>query len=90
MKSIVFSKVKPPKESISITWWIEDIQSLRPDSKREQAAQVLNTLKTPHNAEIGVNWDVIRTVCDDLYPSKFEEDDSYPQILVSITQIMGR
>jgi hypothetical protein len=45
--------------SISIIWSIEDVQSLRDDLSDDQAREVLEYIEDSHNAEIGINWDVI-------------------------------
>ena len=55
---------------IDIRWTIEDVQSVRPDLTNEQAGDVLCYLKRKHDASIGINWDVIKIWCDELYPKE--------------------
>ena len=53
---------------ISIRWHIDDILSMRPDLTDDQARQVLSYLKRGHDANIGINWDVIEIVADNEFP----------------------
>jgi hypothetical protein len=53
---------------ISIKWKIDDVLSVRPDLTKSQASMVLNYLKRKHDAEVGINWEVIGIVCDFLFP----------------------
>ena len=54
--------------SISIVWEVEDVQEMRPDLTNKQCINVLQNLKRNHDACMGINWDVIEFMCDDLYP----------------------
>jgi len=56
------------RDSIASVWCIEDVQSLREDLTDEQALKVLKAVDSRHDAEIGINWDYIEAVIDDLYP----------------------
>lgn len=53
---------------ISITWYIDDVLAVRPDLTKSQASDVLQYLKDNHDATMGINWDVIDTVIDILFP----------------------
>lgn len=55
-------------KSISIKWHIDDVLSVRPDLSSFQAAIVLQRLKKNHNADVGINWEVIEIVSDILFP----------------------
>lgn len=55
-------------EEIAIIWNIEDVQSIRPDLTHKQASIVLQQLKEVHDASIGINWDTIEVVADNLFP----------------------
>lgn len=55
-------------EEIAIIWNIEDVQSIRPDLTHKQASVVLQQLKKVHDASIGINWNTIEVVADDLFP----------------------
>lgn len=54
--------------SISVIWGLEDVQEVRPDLTDEQASEVLRRTKKYHNAEVGINWDVLRAHANDLFP----------------------
>lgn len=57
-------------QEISIVWSIEDVLDVRPLLSKEQASVILQHLKKNHDANIGINWDVIEIVSDDLFPSE--------------------
>ena len=61
-------KVPQITNEIAIYWHIEDIQSIRSDLTDEQAYIVLQHLKENHDANLGINWEVIEIVADILYP----------------------
>ncbi len=44
---------------ITISWHIEDVQSQDPALTDDEARQVLQLIKHKHDANIGVNWEVI-------------------------------
>jgi hypothetical protein len=46
---------------ISVKWCAEDVLGLNPDLTLEQVEKVLYAVKHYHNAEIGINWDVLKT-----------------------------
>ena len=45
--------------SISITWTIEDVQSLEPGMSDELATEVLELALDNHDANNGINWSVL-------------------------------
>ena len=53
---------------IAIFWSYEDVLSVRPDLSRDQAWDVLASCRKYHDAEIGINWEVLKVVADDLFP----------------------
>jgi hypothetical protein len=55
-------------EYVIIKWTTTDVQSIRPDLDETEAYKVLLYIKNHHDASIGVNWDVIETIADMLYP----------------------
>ena len=61
-----------PDRQIAIIWDIYDVQSLRPDLDDNEAMQVLSAVDDKHDANIGINWDVIQFWADDLYPQNEE------------------
>lgn len=61
-------KLVDTRTSIAIEWCIEDVQSVRTDLSDEHALEVLRAVDDRHDAEIGINWDYIEAVADDLFP----------------------
>jgi hypothetical protein len=57
---------------ITIQWHIADVCEVRPDLTDKQCREVLRHSKDCHDATIGINWEVIRTVADDLFPQTGE------------------
>jgi hypothetical protein len=53
---------------IASTWCIDDVKHARPDLTDEQCIQVLEQCERKHDAETGINWDVIRCHADILFP----------------------
>lgn len=47
-------------------WHIEDVQSLDESLTDEQCIQVLEIVAETHDANLGVNWDVIQCAIDEL------------------------
>ena len=59
-------EIKNDPDVIQISWAIQDVQSVR-DLDDDQAREVLACLKDGHDAGIGISWDVIKTVADELF-----------------------
>ena len=59
--------------SIAVVWHIEDVLEVRPDLNRNQAWQVLRSVKQNHDANVGINWEVLSTHAEMLYAER-EED----------------
>lgn len=62
-------------ESIAIVWHVDDVLDQCPTLSRDEALEVLHVLKRKHDANIGINWEVISIVAQCCYPQKFEESD---------------
>lgn len=60
--------IADPDSEIAIIWSIEDIQGERPHLSDEQAREVLQMVKRKHDANIGVNWEVLKYWADELFP----------------------
>jgi len=52
--------------TISITWHIDDIFEVDDTLTESQAKQVLYLLKHNHNANVGINWDVIEQTIEEV------------------------
>jgi hypothetical protein len=61
-----------PQDSIAILWHIDDVRNVRPDLDDTQCREVLRYCEDRHDAEIGINWDVIRTVAEECFPETGE------------------
>ena len=57
---------------VASLWHIDDVKEVRPDLTDEQAMQVLERCIDKHDAEIGINWLLIETIADDLFPEPGE------------------
>lgn len=55
--------------TISVSWSVDDVLTDRPDLTLEQAVDVLQTVRRQHDASIGINWEVIKTHADFMYPT---------------------
>jgi len=64
------STQKNKELSIAIVWHIDDVLEVRPDLSREQAFQVLKQAKDNHDANIGINWDVLTDCAESLFAER--------------------
>ena len=56
------------RQQVAIAWSIEDVQQMRPDLNDDQAWEVLRECRDRHDCELGLNWQLIDTVAENLYP----------------------
>lgn len=61
---------------INARWHIDDVREVRPDLTDDQCRKVLQAVKRNHDANIGINWDVLTIWARQLYP----EADNRPGI----------
>ena len=54
-------------------WDVDDVFKQRPDLTEDQAIEVLALIADNFHANIGINWDVIDSAAEHLYP---EEDEA--------------
>ena len=59
-----------PRDTIEISWHIDDVMEVRKGLSRPQRRKVLEAVKRNHDATIGVNWDTLEITADTLYPPK--------------------
>jgi hypothetical protein len=59
---------KPAANTIEISWHIDDVRAVRPNLTEAQAREVLAYAKHRHDADIGINWDILAIHADDLFP----------------------
>lgn len=60
-------EISPDDEKISVTWSVGDVLEIRPDLSTEQCKEILASVKQRHDAEIGINWEVIRTHANTMF-----------------------
>jgi hypothetical protein len=53
---------------IANLWHIDDVRQERPDLTEEQAWSVLQACEDRHDANIGINWEVIQMHAEELFP----------------------
>ncbi len=53
-------------DKIAIYWHIDDVKEVAPDPTDDQAREVLRRAKHHHTATIGISWDVLDTIADDV------------------------
>jgi hypothetical protein len=59
---------------IAVGWSIADVKELRPDLTDKQAWQALEEVERSHDATIGINWDTLETVAENLFGAAPETD----------------
>jgi hypothetical protein len=59
-----------PERFIVDKWYTSDVQQMRDDLTDDQAWEVLTHVKRWHDASVGINWDVIESAADELFPRK--------------------
>ena len=66
-----------PETQIAIIWGIDDVHSVRSGLSDEQALLVLHEAKRRHDANIGINWDVLEIWADELFPEHEDEEGDH-------------
>ena len=61
---------------IAIIWQVEDVQSVREHITDEQAAEILDMVEAKHDANMGVNWEMLEFWADELYPKEDESESA--------------
>lgn len=67
------SRIQPrreDRETISISWNVDDVQTVRPDLGKSECEKVLYAVKAFHDMNVGVNWVVIEDMADLLFPEQ--------------------
>lgn len=60
------------KDSITITWHIDDLEDIAPRLTRRQRQEVLAMAKKNHDSAIGISWEVLVHWADFLFPDQGE------------------
>jgi hypothetical protein len=62
-------------DNIAIFWGTEDVQQVAPHLTDEEAREVLNVANRRHDANMGINWDVLESIADMLFDRPDEDED---------------
>lgn len=60
---------------IASFWSVEDVFSVAPNIMHEEAQEVLAEVDRRHDATIGINWDVLQSVAERLFPASTEDTE---------------
>jgi hypothetical protein len=66
------SALAKEQRQIAIVWNIQDVWNVRPDLNLDKAWQVLQAIDRNHDANVGVNWEVIECTAQSLFGDKPE------------------
>jgi hypothetical protein len=69
---IMLSEVKTP--SATVRWYKADIESLGYQCTMEQAEEVLELVESKHDANVGINWEVLEEWCEYVGLEKMDND----------------
>lgn len=53
-------------DEISISWHIDDVKSIAKDLTDDECRQVLQLAKDGHDATLGINWDVLEVIAENV------------------------
>ena len=62
-------------DEITIKWHVDDVLSVRPDLTKDQAREVLYTVDLNHDASIGISWEVIEIIAENMFEPPKKPDD---------------
>ena len=62
------------RRKIAAIWCIEDVQAVRPDLTDDQAWEVLQEAQRKQDATMGISWDTLEILAEDLFGSVPETD----------------
>ncbi|MBI1347221.1 hypothetical protein GC163_13145 [bacterium] len=55
------------RRQIAIVWSTDDVRQVRPDLTDDQCWEVLQEAERQHDALLGLSWDTLACVAEDLY-----------------------
>jgi tRNA C32,U32 (ribose-2'-O)-methylase TrmJ len=58
------------RNTIYMTWHVDDVKSVRPKLTRAQCRAVLELAERTHDCNYGITWDHLEYAADDLFPKK--------------------
>ena len=65
-----------PAREIAIKWSIDDVKIVRADLSEEQSLEVLEKVKSKHDAEMGVSWTTLEEWVNILFPLPSDLSDN--------------
>jgi hypothetical protein len=57
---------------ITIEWSVADVKCSRPQLTMEQCKDVLEVIESDHDAQVGINWGVVKDCADELFPMDYD------------------
>lgn len=61
-------------------WHVEDIQGVCPDLTVDECEQVMIFLASSHDANTGINWEVIEAAASSVFPDKTFDDNDEDEV----------
>jgi hypothetical protein len=74
---------------VAIIWCVGDVQSVRENLTDDEAMQVLEAAERDHDAGVGINWDTLESIADELFPDN-QERTTDPQLLAAFVRDMAQ
>jgi hypothetical protein len=73
-----FRALLAERKQIAAIWGVEDVREVRPDLTDDQAWEVLQTAESQHDATVGITWDTLDLIADELFPRPENEQEGRP------------
>jgi hypothetical protein len=67
---IDLDEVLAENNRIAHVWGISDVRQLRPDLDDDQAWEVLQAVEKRLDSNLGITWNTVEIIADELYPEK--------------------
>ena len=64
------------RKEIAVIWCIEDVQQVRPDLDEDQCWRVLQTASRKHDANCGINWEMLEITAEVLFGDAPDADEA--------------
>lgn len=72
----MYGDIEQGLRCIQIIWSVDDVKIVRPDLTEAECLEVLEEVLLRHNAEIGVNRQVIEIYAEELFPKREQSGGS--------------
>lgn len=57
-------------EAVAFIWSVDDVKELRPKFTLEQCKEVLSRIQKSHDANTGINWCLLDSMCEEIEDEK--------------------